>query len=225
MSAEEVQTALDLAIAHDDYAWNKEVRTAYDGHGQMAKNLHTLLYRCPKCGGEHTLRGEGNVITCSACGNGATLNEYYDLIPLDESCVIPSSPREWYDMQREEVRKWVENEDFELRENVRLGTLPKDKYLQDQETSQIVGEGELILNREGLHFDGVRDGAPFAFSIRPENLPTYGMCTDVSRFYTFFENEFLEFYPENETVAKWFLVTEENHRRAGGLWKDFPTKT
>jgi hypothetical protein len=221
MSNDEVQEALDRAIAHDDYQWNKEKHIAYDGQGQMAKNLHTLLYRCPKCGSEFTMHGEGNTISCTACGNGATLDEYYDLTPLDEDSVIPETPRLWYDMERAEVRAWVQREDFELREHVRLGTLPEDKYLQNQETSEIVGEGELLLNRAGLHFDGTKDGAPFAFTVRPENLPTYGMCTDVSRFYTFVDGEFLEFYPEHEVVAKWFLATEENHRRAGGAWKDF----
>jgi hypothetical protein len=48
------------------------------------------------------------------------------------------------------------------------------------------------------------------------------MCTDVSRFYTFVDGEFIEFYPERETTAKWFLATEENHRLRGGAWADFP---
>jgi 1-acyl-sn-glycerol-3-phosphate acyltransferase len=221
MSNDEVQEALDRAIAQDDYAWNKEMRIAYDGQDQLAKNLHTLLYRCPKCSSEFTMHGEGNVIACSACGNGATLNEYYDLIPLNESCVVPETPRIWYDQQRAAVRNWVQESDFELREHVRLGMLPEDRYLQNQETSEIVGAGELLLNRDGLHFDGIKNGTPFNFTIKSENLPTYGMCTDVSRFYTFVDNVFYEFYPENETVAKWFLATEENHRRVGGLWKDF----
>ncbi|MDR0854038.1 MAG: 1-acyl-sn-glycerol-3-phosphate acyltransferase [Clostridiales Family XIII bacterium] len=222
MSNDEVQEALDVAIHHDDFEWNKEMRIAFDGRDEMAKNLHTLLYRCPKCGGEFTMRGVGNVISCSACGNGATLDEYYDLTPMDEGCVIPETPRVWYDQQREEVRRWVRDGDFELRERVQIGTLPKDRYLKEQKTSEIVGEGDLILNGEGLHFTGTKGGDPYSFSIKPENLPTYGMCTDVTRFYTFLDGEFIEFYPENETVAKWFLATEENHRRVGGLWKDFP---
>ena len=52
-------------------------------------------------------------------------------------------------------------------------------------------------------------------------LPTYGMCTDLSRFYTFVDGEFVEFYPENRVVEKFFLATEELHRLGGGKWKDF----
>ena len=36
--------------------------------------------------------------------------------------------------------------------------------------------------------------------------------------------EFMEFYPKNPTVEKWFLCTEELHRRMGGKWQDFSNK-
>jgi 1-acyl-sn-glycerol-3-phosphate acyltransferase len=222
MSAGEIQRKLDKAIAQDDYQWNKEKRVVYAGKGEMARNLHTLLYWCPKCNREFTMRGEGDRIVCSNCGNGAVLNEYYDLIPLDGTCVIPATPRIWFDMERQNVRTWIRSGDFELRERVKLGVLPKYRYLKNQATSEIAGAGEILLNREGFHFTGEREGAAFSFSIRPENLPTYGMCTDVSRFYTFYNREFLEFFPEGETTAKWLLAAEENHRLAGGRWQDFP---
>ena len=56
------------------------------------------------------------------------------------------------------------------------------------------------------------------------HLPTYGMCTDVSRFYTFVDGEFNEFYPERESAELWMMATEEMHRAQGGLWKDFPVQ-
>ena len=116
-------------------------------------------------------------------------------------------------------------EGFELREHVKLGTLPTDGYLKDQATSVITGEGELRLDREGLHYEGTKDGAPFAFMIPSRQLPTYGMCTDVSRFYTFVDGEFCEFYPERESAELWMLATEELHRLNGGQWQDFPWKS
>jgi 1-acyl-sn-glycerol-3-phosphate acyltransferase len=221
LSEKEIQARLDEAIRHDDYEWNKTARVRFDGKGQMAKNLQDMLYWCPRCGAEFAMKGEGDRIVCAECGNGAELNEYYDLTPLDETCVIPETPRVWWDLQRECARKLVAGETFVLREKVRLGTLPAYESLKDQKTSEITGEGELTLDRAGLRFNGVRDGKPFSFAVDAKNLPTYGMCTDMTRFYTFVNGEFLEFFPEGETVAKWLLATEENHRRAGGLWKDF----
>lgn len=47
------------------------------------------------------------------------------------------------------------------------------------------------------------------------------MCTDLSRFYTFLNGKFVEFYPENRVTEKFFLATEEIHRINGGKWQDF----
>jgi hypothetical protein len=120
------------------------------------------------------------------------------------------------------VRREVAAEGFSLREKVRLGVLPADHYLKDQATSEVVGEGELILDRGGLRFVGRRSGEAFSFHLSTDEVPTYGMCTDVTRFYTFHKGEFYEFYPERESTAKWLLATEELHRLNGGRWKDFP---
>ena len=222
LSADEIQLRLDEAIHNDDYEWNKTARAAYNSGGRIAHQLHTLLYRCPRCGGELTMRGEGDEIRCSACGNGARLDETYRLIPLDETCVIPDTPRTWFEDERALLREAVRDASFRLTERVKLGMLPKFAYLKDLATSEFVGDGEITLDRGGFHFDGTRNGEPFRFAIEPKLLPTYGMCTDVSRFYTFFEGEFYEFYPETESVAKWLLATEELHRFCGGEWRDFP---
>lgn len=222
MTADEVQLALDRAIRQDDYAWNKVERVRFGGKGRMAHNLHHLLYWCPRCGAEFTMRGEGDELRCSACGNGARLNEYYDLEPLDPSCVIPETPRVWFDLERARVREQVAADGFSLTECVRLGVLPRYEYLKDQKTSEIVGEGELRLDRGGLTYGGTKDGEPFEFHLNPDQVPTYGMCTDVTFFYTFHKNDYYEFRPETESTAKWLLCTEEIHRLTGGAWKDFP---
>ena len=224
MSDEAIQKRVDEAIHHDDYAWNKQVKAAYDGHGSLAKNMGDLLYLCPRCDSEHTMVGEGNGLKCSHCGNGATLNEYYDLVPLDEQCVIPETPRVWFDLQREKIKKEISAPGFEMRMEADLGMLPEYQPLKDQKTSEIVGSGMIVLNHNGFSFEGLRKGQPFSFHLMPSEVPTYGMCTDVTRFYTFFDGTFYEFYPKRNIVMKWFLATEEIHRLRGGKWQDFPKK-
>jgi len=222
LSVEELQSRLHEAIKHDDYAWNKKARVSFDGHGEMAKDLHTLLYRCPRCGSELTMKGEGDTIRCSHCGNGARLNEYYDLIPFSDDCVIPETPRVWFDMERAAAAEAVKAPDFSLTEQVKLGMLPKYKYLTNNATSEIVGEGTLTLDREGLCYRGSRNGEEVELCLPIAQLPTYGMCTDVTRFYTFIDGEFCEFYPATESVGKWLHCTEEMHRFMGGKWQNFP---
>ena len=217
------QKALDERLYHDDYEWNKTARVKFAGKGRMARNMHQLLFWCPKCGGELCMASEGDRIYCRHCGNGASLNEYYDLLP-EEGSVIPETPRVWFDMQREHIKARVAEPGFELRERVKLGMLPAEGYLKDHATSVIVGEGELRLDREGLHYEGTKNAEAFSFCVPSRQLPTYGMCTDVSRFYTFVDGEFCEFYPERESAELWMLATEELHRLNGGQWQDFPWK-
>jgi predicted RNA-binding Zn-ribbon protein involved in translation (DUF1610 family) len=219
MSAEEIQETLNRELAHDDYIWNKEARVKYDGKGEMAKNLHDLLYLCPKCGRLYTMRGEGDIIRCEACGSGARVNEYYDLIPLDDTCVIPETISEWYAMEREKAKADITAPDFRLSERVKLGVLPKFKRLKKGATSIMEGEGTLSISRNGLVFEGTKNGEPFKFTLSTDSLPTYGMCTDITRFYTFHKSEFYEFFPEKNDTMRWFHVTEELHRACGGKWR------
>jgi hypothetical protein len=221
LSAEEIQHTLDKELYHDDYAWNKAARASFDAKGKTADRLHTLLFWCPKCGMEFAMKGEGNRIFCTHCGNGATLDDKYDLTPFNDTCIIPFTPQAWFELQRKHIFHAVQDVDFSLHEHVHLGTLMKYKCLKDQKTSEIVGEGELTLDRSGFSYTGTREGRPFSFNIKPAMLPTFGMCTDISRFYTFVDTEFLEFYPETESVEKWFLATEEIHRLEGGAWRNF----
>lgn len=221
LTVEEIEATINRAIYHDDYAWNKVHKHTFDIGDNGAEDLQDLLFWCPKCGKQHTMSTKGNTIFCTECGNGATLTATYELVPFDENCVIPETQTAWFQMQREVIRCEVEQEDFAMEEEVELGMLPKFTLLKNQATSQIVGRGTLRLDRTGLTYTGTKEGEPFSFHIKSRDLPTYGMCTDVSRFYTFYEGEFVEFYPAHRVVEKFFLATEEIHRLSGGAWKDF----
>ena len=224
LSPDQIEARLNKQLYHDDYAWNKQQKTPYKHDGNLAKDLETLLYYCPKCGKEHTMKGEGMKFFCQNCGNGATLDDTYAMTPFDDTCAIPATQTEWFDLQRSRARVAVSDPNFILCEEVELGNLPKYELLKDQKTSEIVGRGVITLSRDGFTYEGTRNGEPFQFKLSPAEVPTYGMCTDVSRFYTFYQGEFMEFYPKNPTVEKWFLCTEELHRYLGGKWQDFAKK-
>ena len=222
MGADEIQCVLDAAIQNDDYEWNRTAKICYDGGGRIAHRMHTLLYRCPRCKQEFSMRGEGDTIRCLSCGNGARVNADYSLTPLDGTCVLPATPKKWFDEERRHVYREILDPAFQMIERVRLGVLPKFEPLKNLATSLIAGEGEIRLDHSGFTYTGTKDGAPFTFHLDTHLLPTYGMCTDVSRVYTFFEGTFYEFFPETECVGKLLLATEELHRLHGGEWKNFP---
>lgn len=221
LTPSEIEDRMNEALYHDDYKWNKEKKYVFKHNGNIAGGLHDLLFRCPKCKKDFTMLGEGNQIKCTACGNGATLDDTYAMTPFDDDCVIFDTQTEWFNWEREQIKQEIKQEGFTLKEHVQLGVLPDYELLTDLKTSLIVGEGDLTLDKTGLRFDGVKNGEKFEFFIPITEVPTYGMCTDVSRFYTFYKGEFVEFYPQTHCVEKWFLATEELHRANGGVWQDF----
>ena len=221
MSVEEIEDTMNRLLAHDDYMWNRKAHVAFDGKGQMAKKLDTLLYLCPKCGAKYEMDCAGNTMTCRKCGNSVELDEFYQLHPVGDS-VCPELVTDWTILERERAAEEVRRDDFCHSGHVRVGVLPEHKALTGDATSLIRGEGTLTLDHDGLHFDGVLEGAPFRFTIASAQLPTYGMCTDISRFYTFVDGRFLEFYPDAGDVLLWDHLTEELHRFQGGKWQNTP---
>ena len=221
LSPTEIEDLINKTLYHDDYAWNKEQKNEYKVGNSVAHNLHHLLYWCPRCGKEFTMKGEFNKIYCTSCNNGATITNTYEMIPFDDTCIIPSTQTEWFNKERALAKEEIKDPNFKLTEKVKLGVLPLYKNLKNQATSEIVGEGLITLNHDGLTYNGTYNNEVVEMHIGIKELPTYGMCTDLTRFYTFYKGKFIEFYPEGETVEKWFLTTESLHRLHNGKWRDF----
>lgn len=221
LSPTEIEDLINKTLYHDDYAWNKEQKNEYKVGNSVAHNLHHLLYWCPRCNKEFTMKGEFNKIYCTSCNNGATITNTYEMIPFDDSCIIPATQTEWFNKERALAKEEIKDPNFKLTEKVKLGVLPLYKNLKNQATSEIVGEGLITLNHDGLTYNGTYNNEVVEMHIGIKELPTYGMCTDLTRFYTFYKGKFIEFYPEGETVEKWFLTTESLHRLHNGKWRDF----
>ena len=220
MTVEEIEDTMNRLLAHDDYIWNKEKQISFKGKGQMAKNLSTLLYMCPKCGALHQMEEDGNYMKCTACGNTIMMDEKYNISPVGEGSVCPDIVTDWTIMEREHAAKKVREEGFFYEEHVKIGVLPDYKDLAHEDTSIIVGEGMLRLDKAGLHFKGEKQGQAYEFNLTTEQTPTFGMCTDISRFYTFVDGMFIEFFPDSRDVLYWDHLTEEMHRANGGKWQN-----
>lgn len=220
LSPEEIEDKMNRLLAHDDYIWNKEKQVRFDGKGQMAKNLDTLLYMCPKCGAMHKMECSGNTMHCTECGNTIEIDECYNIKAVNEESVCPDLVSDWTIMERQRAAKDVLAPDFVYEEHVKIGMLPDYKLLAHEDTSEIVGDGMLKLTKDGLFFEGTAKGKPYSFHLTSDEVPTFGMCTDITRFYTFVDGKFVEFFPDSRDVLRWDHLTEEMHRANGGKWQN-----
>ena len=222
LTPEEIELKCDEALWQDDYEWNKKERIKFNTKGRPCEHLHDLCYRCPRCGEELTMIGKDNYIKCNKCGNGATMNDYYDFIPFDETCVIPVSPSKRVDDERKVVYKQIQDPNYSLKFKAKIGKLPEYKYLKNKATSELCGEGYVTIDHQGLHYNGTKDGEEFNFTIEYKLLPTLGMVTDVTFFALYYKGKYYDIFPEQPIVGKVLLTVEEMHRLHVNAWKNFP---
>ena len=218
-SIDEITDILNKEIWTDDYAYNKKEKILYKTDS-VALHAEQLLYKCPKCGAEHIMTSTNNSIVCPKCGYEVLMDNYYNIKSKDGSFCF-DTPKDWFEYEREEVKKEIQDPNFYFEEEVDVGFLPEFKPLKDQKTSEIRGSGILRIDHNGIHFKGTKDGAEYNMELTLQETPTYGMCTDASRFYTFNKGEFVEFYPRRNSTIKWLFVTEELHRLHGGKWQNY----
>lgn len=70
LSVEELDTALNKGIYHDDIAWCQQTGRSYD-HPKRAECLELALFACPSCGALNTLVSNGTAIRCHQCSFSA----------------------------------------------------------------------------------------------------------------------------------------------------------
>lgn len=160
LSAEEVRTLpsdqmfsrIRGALAYDEFEWQKRTGFRYKGPNK-AEGLENLLYKCPSCGRELTLRTQGNRIWCEACGLEARVNESYRF-DWPGGRVWFDNYSQWFDFQYDALWEEMRNPDFEMSARVRyqIDVVDTDGFVD-------AGEGTLRLSlRDGWRYEGTMMG-------------------------------------------------------------------
>lgn len=221
LTSDDIDNKLNELFRHDEYAWNKEHHIKWQTYGHICEHLEDLLYKCPKCGQEFTLKGTGNQFQCS-CGNGATMDDYYTWHPFNKDCVIPKSPKAWNDWQRQELIKDIrQDKDYSFTEEVEIGNLDPYQLIKDQKTSNIVGQGKMIINHQGFYYQGTRHNEPYSFTLPWSDLYSAITVKDASYFSFYVKGEYYDFFPKTHSVGKILLLIEEMHRYHINFYKNF----
>jgi len=203
LSIDEINSAIDARLSGDEGALPIEKPFVTFSSKRLAEGLQYILYYCLKCKKEYTMKTEGNIIRCSACGNEATMNRDGSLT-LSENSVGETDISLWY---REQVRHEMKNlsEDMEpIVDKVRVKT-PSDLPGGGMTES---GFGMMRLDPKGWHFDGEISGEKINRFFAVETVPAMSYDHD-DNYQIYCGGEFFMFIPDDPRKCLKYVILAE----------------
>ena len=219
LTEEEIYRLLLEKISYNDFAFNKTARNTYIGKKPNAYGIDKILYKCPDCKEEHTLRVEGDTVVCDSCGFKVQINEYYDLVPVCGSG-CPADIDRWYKWQRSCVANEIKKDAFEMTLRGSLCTLRLDKLQKAPKNRKVLSVGTARLTNKGLSFSGTLDGQSVHFDFPP--ISVYSLTFSTKGFLEFYHNnDYYMLFPDEKDrcLIKWTLAAEEIHNLYDKKWQ------
>lgn len=167
MDLSEVKARTDEAILFDAYREQEELRVRYR-NGHIVEGLEHVLYMCPHCGGEFTVKAQGNRLTCTACGYEQESDEYAFLHNRKGLGRELRYVSDWSRLIYEALRKKVvcgEEKGMSAAAKIHMIDHQKHKFAE-------VGEGEISLSRECFRIGGTIGGEPVELEVPIAGIPT-----------------------------------------------------
>lgn len=211
LSAGQINAGIREALDYDDWAWQQENNIKID-LPTRAEGIHHVLYQCPHCLTEYSTRSKGARIYCEHCSKEWELTEYGKIRAIEGETEFPHPP-DWYEWERDNVRREVEEGRYFLETHVLVDALPDSREFLP------MGEGTLTHSKDGFHMKWTYLGEDYAleklvsemYSCHIEiNFHKRNMsCIDLS---TLEDTYFV--YPTNvdTSVTKISLATEELYK-------------
>ncbi len=154
MTADEIQQKIEQAFVKDEYKWQVE-NNLHTKCKQRADGLYRILYKCPHCGKEFMMKSAGINLWCENCGSKWEMDTLSRLKGLNTDKGFSHIP-DWYNWEREEVRKEVQSGAYHFEDDVRV-----EDYYSSKTGCIPVGEAHLTHNKDGFTISGTVDGEPF----------------------------------------------------------------
>ena len=217
LSVDEINTRLTEAFVYDDFAWQKKKGVRIK-RANRAEGLHKVLYQCPACHIEYKMTSGKHELRCGHCGKIWEMSELGELCAQSGETEFSHIP-DWYEWERANVRREVENGTYSFEARVRVESLPNaKKFVVFDEP------GCLTHNMDGFTLTGTCEAEPFTLRWTVPSLYSChieydymgrGDCVDLNT-----NDDTFYLFPKGESfaVTKIALATEELYRRDVGFY-------
>ena len=210
LTFDEINERIQNAFIYDEYKWQKDnnIHVTYEGR---AEGLHKVLYKCPHCNTEYQMTSKKNQLICQACHHVWEYSELGELKAIEGETYFSHIP-DWYEWERSEVRKEIENGTYHFEGEVHTSMMPKDRFVD-------IGKGYLIHDMNGFKLTGEFKGEKYEIElpasktygvhIEYEYLGKFGDCVDLNTL----DNTYYVYPHGNKfSVTKFSLATEELYK-------------
>ena len=211
LSVDEINDKITEAYKYDEFAWQKEkgikITKKY-----RAEGLHKILYQCPACKAEFKMSSLGAVLKCESCKKTWEMNELGELTANTGETEFSHIP-DWYEWERTNVQKEIQNGSYSFNSKVRVESLPNDKRF-------IVFPERALLTHDmtGFKLTGTYENEPYDIDWPASSLYSChielnyfgrGDCVDLNT-----PEDTLYLFPEvaEFSVTKISLATEELYK-------------
>lgn len=179
LSADEIYERMCAALRTNEYSWQEEHMIPFVGE-RLAERLERVLFLCPKCGQVGRLYSKGDTLTCLACGETVTYNQY-GYFEKDGGEPHFKSVLEWNQWQLKELEGMVldrmANPDGPIFEDREVTLFTGQRYVAIRKLRR----GTLRLYADRLEFIG-RDNQKIEFGLSHMN----GVSTHLSDWFDFY---------------------------------------
>ena len=205
----EVEEKIAAAIEHN--AWESLPNVNFRSR-KPAVGLDTILWRCPRCGAEHTLICKKNTITCAHCSLEATVDCHGQIKGVRGITNI----YDWYEHNAKTLNL---NLPLECACSVRIATINpiKKQALKERRKNGAkitnTGEGKFTLSREGIVFSGIVNGLGDRFSLLGKDCPGALPITPGDHFDVYSDNVlyFITPEPDPRDAVKFVAYMDKMH--------------
>lgn len=152
-SIEKIRQVVDEAFSYNEMIYQQEKQLYFVPKSKrisLTYGLDFLLNQCPKCLKECAMVSNGDEMYCSNCKNTIKIDPLGKISPKSDNDLSFDRIDLWYEFQRKEMQKKIDNSpEYERKTKVTL-------FLNDDENLGFakVDEGILTLNKDGFFFNG-----------------------------------------------------------------------
>jgi protein-arginine kinase activator protein McsA len=141
LSVEEINNRIKETFVYDDYQYQLDNNIKITEKFR-AENLHKPLYICPHCKQEFKMTSKDNRLWCTNCNETYEMDELGRLNNINGKTIFSHIP-DWFEWQREIVKKEILDDKYNVEIEVDIDMLPNSTgYYR-------IGRGKLIHNKQG----------------------------------------------------------------------------